>query len=148
MSFLLSLSLYLSIYLSCTNFHCFSREYSPLGEGLLRGRSRVLQVWIPLHHYIQITTYFLFWSVPVFSTGDHLYSDPSPQWQVFSGLSLSLSLSISQSLYLSLSLSLSYISRRPIFLLDMLYRACHSLFTVLYSSKGSSAPPLVTTTKK
>ena len=32
------------------------------GEVPLKGWSPVLQVWIQLLHYIQITTYFLFWS--------------------------------------------------------------------------------------
>ena len=38
------------------------REHSSLGEVSLSGLPLVLQVWIPLLHQLQITTYFLFWS--------------------------------------------------------------------------------------
>ena len=62
-----------------------SREHSLLGDVSLNGWSPVLQVWIQLLHYIQITAYFLFWSVPVL-----LNWRPAVQWVFFSFFSLLL----------------------------------------------------------
>ena len=52
-----------------------AREHTPLGEVSLCSWPTVLPVWIQLLHFIQIRTYFLFWSNPVL-----LSWRPTVQW--------------------------------------------------------------------
>ena len=57
LSFLWSIFTNIPLQLSCTT-DSSAREHSPLGEVSLYGWSPVLQVWIQLLRYTQITTYF------------------------------------------------------------------------------------------
>ena len=69
-----------------------AREHTPLGEVSLCSWPTVLPVWIQLLHFIQIRTYFLFWSNPVLLSWRPTVQWSFPPQRVYSDLAAILSL--------------------------------------------------------